>query len=155
MVDGFIDYYVTLDFEDKKHFDPDQLKSNYRQQAMRYHPDRNHEKDAQERMQDINEAFHVLSDPRLKKMYDTIYDEYQETKIKEPVREERFKPFDDFRKAEGFDELVRLARHQTAEIVEETNRAFRDIIVEVNRQARDLTTSADHQMADLIRQSRR
>ncbi|MFH0809085.1 MAG: DnaJ domain-containing protein [Pseudomonadota bacterium] len=63
------DYYKTLGVEPSA---PDaQLKSAYRQLAMRYHPDRNQgDSAAEERFKAINEAYAVLSDPQKRAAYD-------------------------------------------------------------------------------------
>ena len=37
---------------------------------MEFHPDRYHENDATERMQEINEAYEILSDKEKRKSYD-------------------------------------------------------------------------------------
>ena len=48
-----------------------EIKSAFRRQAMKYHPDRNPgDKQAEEQFKKINEAFSVLSDPQKKHMYD-------------------------------------------------------------------------------------
>lgn len=48
-----------------------EIKSAFRRQAMKYHPDRNPgDKQAEEQFKKINEAFSVLSDPQKKQMYD-------------------------------------------------------------------------------------
>lgn len=48
-----------------------EIKSAYRRQAMKCHPDRNPgDQEAEERFKKVNEAFSVLSDPQKKQMYD-------------------------------------------------------------------------------------
>ncbi|MDX1395071.1 MAG: molecular chaperone DnaJ [Gemmatimonadota bacterium] len=50
--------------------DADQIKKAYRRVAMRYHPDRNHEPDAEERFKEVTEAYEVLRDPQRRELYD-------------------------------------------------------------------------------------
>ncbi len=46
------------------------IKSAYRKLALKWHPDRNKEKDASEKFKEINEAYEVLSSPEKKSKYD-------------------------------------------------------------------------------------
>jgi hypothetical protein len=52
----------------------DQIKIAYRNLALKYHPDRNKSVTAAERMQRINEAYEILSDPESRKEYDDGYE---------------------------------------------------------------------------------
>ena len=47
-----------------------EIKSAYRKLALKWHPDRNKEKDAAEKFKEINEAYEVLSSPEKKSKYD-------------------------------------------------------------------------------------
>jgi len=63
------DYYETLGV--KRDGSQDDLKKAFRQLARKYHPDLNKgSKEAEEKFKEINEAYHVLSDPRKKAEYD-------------------------------------------------------------------------------------
>jgi len=48
----------------------DEIKKAYRELALKYHPDRNKSKEAEEKFKEINEAYAVLSDPEKRKQYD-------------------------------------------------------------------------------------
>ena len=51
-----------------------QIKEAFRKLALRYHPDRNQgNPEAQSKMQQINEAYAVLSDPEKRRQYDAMY----------------------------------------------------------------------------------
>lgn len=47
------------------------IKKAYRALSLKYHPDRNPSEEAKDKIQKINEAYETLSDPTLRKQYDT------------------------------------------------------------------------------------
>ena len=63
------DFYEILGVS--KNATPDEIKKAYRELALKYHPDRNSGKDAEEKFKKINEAYAVLSNEDKKKKYDT------------------------------------------------------------------------------------
>ncbi|MBW7944543.1 DnaJ domain-containing protein [Patescibacteria group bacterium] len=62
------DYYEILGL--KKDATAAEIKSAYRKMALKYHPDRNKEKDAEEKFKEINEAYQILSDEKKRQAYD-------------------------------------------------------------------------------------
>lgn len=62
------DYYATLGVD--KNSTADDIKKAYRQLAMKFHPDRNKTKDAEDKFKEINEAYEVLSDKDKRSHYD-------------------------------------------------------------------------------------
>lgn len=63
------DYYEILGID--RNADDATIKQAYRQLAIKYHPDRNPgDKQAVERMKEINEAYAILSDPVKRQQYD-------------------------------------------------------------------------------------
>jgi molecular chaperone DnaJ len=65
------DYYEVLGVT--RDVSPDDLKKAFRQLARKYHPDLNKgSKNAEEKFKEINEAYHVLNDPRKKREYDEV-----------------------------------------------------------------------------------
>ncbi len=62
------DYYKILGVP--KNASEDDIKNAYRQLALKFHPDRNKDKGAEEHFKHINEAYAVLSDPEKRKQYD-------------------------------------------------------------------------------------
>jgi molecular chaperone DnaJ len=62
------DYYEVLGVQ--RSASKDDLKRAYRQLALKYHPDRNKEKDAEEKFKEVSEAYSVLMDDEKRSAYD-------------------------------------------------------------------------------------
>ncbi len=63
------DYYEVLGVQ--KNASQDEIKSQYRKLALKFHPDRNKSSDAGEHFKEISEAYAILSDAEKRKLYDT------------------------------------------------------------------------------------
>lgn len=68
------DYYKILDV--KITSTEDEIKKSFRKLAVFWHPDRNSNPIALEKMQEINEAYEILSNSIKKETYDKVYKEY-------------------------------------------------------------------------------
>ncbi|WP_396334042.1 J domain-containing protein [Burkholderia anthina] len=71
----------------------EEIKRGYRKAAMKAHPDRNVgcEAEAHARFQEIKEAYATLSDPELRRVYDTVYAEEMLRHARLREEEERLK----------------------------------------------------------------
>jgi len=62
------DYYKVLGIT--KNATDEEIKRAYRKLAFKYHPDHNHEGEAEDKFKEINEAYEVLSDSEKRAAYD-------------------------------------------------------------------------------------
>jgi|TARA_B110000208_G_C11791246_1_gene437622 curved DNA-binding protein len=64
------DLYNILSVD--KQSTPEQIKRAYKKAAFQYHPDKNNDTDAEEKFQDISEAYDILMDDDKRRMYDNF-----------------------------------------------------------------------------------
>ncbi len=62
------DYYEVLGIG--KDASPEDIKKAFRQQALKYHPDRNREPGAGDKFKEVAEAYQILNDPERRTAYD-------------------------------------------------------------------------------------
>lgn len=67
----FKDYYAILEISQSASLA--EIKSAYRTQALKWHPDKNHGMDTTEKMKEINEAKLILTDEEARVRYDKEY----------------------------------------------------------------------------------
>jgi curved DNA-binding protein CbpA len=70
----FKDYYNVLDLTQDASFE--EIKKAFREQAIKWHPDRNQGIDTTLRMQEINEAYLILKDKEGRVRYDIEYNKF-------------------------------------------------------------------------------
>ena len=70
--DKFINYYELLGIDPKA--DPEAVKQAYLNKVKHWHPDKNPDRieDAEEKTKILNQAYHILGDPRRRKNYDRM-----------------------------------------------------------------------------------
>ncbi|XP_043543717.1 dnaJ homolog subfamily B member 5 [Chiloscyllium plagiosum] len=69
-------YYTTLGISSEA--SDDEIKKAYRKMALKFHPDKNKEPNAEEKFKEVAEAYEVLSDPKKR----SVYDQYGEEGLK-------------------------------------------------------------------------
>lgn len=86
----FKNYYKLLELTKNIKSTPEEIKTAYREQAKKYHPDVNvNNKIAEERFKDINEAYRILSDPLQKRKYDKSWYNYVGKKLQKEKMSEK------------------------------------------------------------------
>lgn len=86
----FKNYYKLLDLPKNVKSTQDEIKTAYRAQAKKYHPDVNiKNKAAEERFKDISEAYRILSDPIQKKKYDRSWNNYVGKRLHKEMASQR------------------------------------------------------------------
>jgi curved DNA-binding protein CbpA len=76
----FVDYYELLEI-DLKAADSE-IKKAFKIQAVKWHPDRNHNVDTTAKMQLLNEAYLILKDQEARLLYDSEYLKYKNYQLK-------------------------------------------------------------------------
>ena len=69
------DYYDILNIP--KNANQEEIKKAYKKQAIKFHPDKNHSKKAEECFKKVSEAYQILSNPEKKEFYDKYGDEQE------------------------------------------------------------------------------
>jgi curved DNA-binding protein CbpA len=72
----FKDYYKLLDIQ--QNASDEEIKKAFREQAIKWHPDRNQGTDTTLRMQEINEAYLILKDREARARYDIEYNKFKQ-----------------------------------------------------------------------------
>lgn len=119
----FQDYYHILNISSDA--DDDEIKNSYKEQAIKWHPDKNTGTDTTERMQIINEAFLILHDPEARKKYDFEYKKYNAFQ-KSKEKETSFSDHEYIVEDELLKKWMENARKQAVNLAMQTLRDFKE-----------------------------
>lgn len=146
----FKDYYQILEIEQSH--PQSGIRSAYKKQAVRWHPDKNPGMDTTSQMQDVNEAFLILNDIEARRRYDLEYEKYKQFAEAKKKREFTQESYSKERSRENVnnnneyeysDEIlsnwVRNARRQSAEYVKK-------LFSDVGKLSVDATKAAGSEM---------
>lgn len=67
------DFYKVLGVSPESN--EDEIKKAYRKLALKFHPDKNSDADAEDRFKEIAEAYEILTDPKKRSVYDQFGEE--------------------------------------------------------------------------------
>jgi curved DNA-binding protein CbpA len=122
----FKNYYGILEIGQEA--SPEEIKSAFKKQALKWHPDKNPNIDTTSKMQAINEAKLILLDLEARMKYDKEFNRYQDEKRKQ---EENQKNEDtDYRIHD--EELYRWmnnAKRQSVDLAKKTIEDFKGMVV--------------------------
>lgn len=96
----FIDYYKIFDLS--KSAKKEEIKKRYRELAKKYHPDVNKDENATHLMQEILEAYYILSDDEARERYDLLYDRYYDYKYESKTKSSDFSSKENKTEFQGF-----------------------------------------------------
>lgn len=67
------DFYKVLGVSPESN--EDEIKKAYRKLALKFHPDKNSDTDAEDKFKEIAEAYEILTDPQKRSIYDQFGEE--------------------------------------------------------------------------------
>ncbi|MRJ09656.1 J domain-containing protein [Ornithobacterium rhinotracheale] len=130
----FKDYYEILQVPQRA--SPEEIKNAFKEQARRWHPDRNQGEDTTLKMQEINEAYLVLKDKEARARYDEEYNRFKNFEThKEKTKGNEYAKTENYQESSSSytveDEILKKwmknARRQSVEIVEEALREAKGV----------------------------
>jgi len=114
-----VNYYAELGI--RRSATAAEIKSAYREQAKRNHPDKTRDVAAQEKFQRIAAAYEVLSDPETRSQYDMYGEDFKRLAQQQELQR-RHNPFQRRGKSRGppiFSETLSLTSENHADLTEE------------------------------------
>ena len=135
----FVDYYKILEIE--KNVNSKEIKSAFRRQAIKWHPDKNLNIDVNEKMQLINEAYLILKDVEARKHYDLEYDKFkayknEQNKKSDYRKSEKEKIYEEYKfDDETLKKWMFNAKKQAVELAKQTIIEMADISLKATKEA--------------------
>lgn len=145
----FKDYYKILEVDQSSNLS--KIKSAFKKQAVKWHPDRNLNVDTTTKMQEINEAYLILKDIEARERYDREYLKYKEfnssrqkqqskkTKEKSQTYSQTEKKQTQEREYEFDDEIlknwIRNAKRQAVDLAKQTIKEIGELSVTATKAA--------------------
>lgn len=141
----FKDYYSILGIHPNA--DIIEIKRAFKNEALKWHPDKNIGQDTTMKMQEINEAYLILKDIDARRRYDIEYSKYKEFKKQTQYRRDESKNYKQKNKKtksrsyeyevedETLEKWIRNARRQAVDLAKQTLKEIADLSVEASKEA--------------------
>lgn len=134
----FVDYYFILEIEENASLK--EIKTAFRKQAIKWHPDRNPNKDTTMQMQLINEAYLILKDEEARNRFNIEYQKFktfrekhedkarQEESLSQQAKEKSFEYSEYKMQDTVLKQWMSNAKHQAVELAKQTIKDFAGVI---------------------------
>ncbi|TDR18630.1 DnaJ domain-containing protein [Flavobacterium cheniae] len=138
----FVDYYKILEIE--KNSTQQEIKTAFRKQAIKWHPDKNPNIDVNEKMQLINEAYLILKDEEARYHYDIeytkFYDFYNSRKEQKSgsdfSKKEKQKVYEEYNfEDETLKKWMQNAKKQAIDLARQTIREMGELSLKATKEA--------------------
>ena len=138
----FVDYYKILEIE--KNSTQQEIKTAFRKQAIKWHPDKNTNIDVNEKMQLINEAYLILKDEEARYHYDIehtkFYNFYNSKKEQKSIsdfeKKEKQKVYEDYNfDDEMLKKWMQNAKKQAVDLAKQTIKEVRELSMKATKEA--------------------
>ena len=143
------DYYSILDLGPSA--SDTEIKTAYRSNARKYHPDINSSFNATEMMQLVNEAYLILNDQHKRSAYDREYSIYSDWKAEREEPQPKAKPKAEPPPAEEFvDDDYSIHDEQLNDWMKEAAEAAKEIIRQVKSDTKGMAKAAGAEMGKML-----
>ncbi len=138
----FIDYYKILEIE--KNSTQQEIKTAFRKQALKWHPDKNPNIDVNEKMQIVNEAYLILKDKEARSRYDIehlkfyeLYNSMKEQKFNsEYWKKDKQKVYEEYNfNDETLKKWIQNAKKQAVDLAKQSIKEMGQLSVKATKEA--------------------
>lgn len=133
----FVDYYKILEINKNANFQ--EIRTAFRTQAKKWHPDKNQDIDVTEKMQLINEAHLILKDEDARKRYDLEYNKFNAYKDKRNETTKGHQSENIYSEYQFEDETLKKwmsnAKKQAVDLAKQTVREMTELSINATKEA--------------------
>ena len=133
----FVDYYKVLEIN--RNANSQEIKTAFRTQAIKWHPDKNQDIDVTEKMQLLNEAYLILKDEDARKRYDLEYDKfnaYKEKRNENPNKTQSENIYNEYKfEDETLKKWMSNAKKQAVDLAKQTIKEMAELSITATKEA--------------------
>ena len=134
----FVDYYSILEIDESSSIQ--EIRAAFRKQAIKWHPDRNLNKDTTKQMQLVNEAYLILKDEEARNRFNIEYQKFKTFREEQESKTGKKKPSDQQSKEETVEypeyevrdsvlkQWMSNAKRQAVDLAKQTIKDFAGVI---------------------------